>query len=120
MSDFKPVKKVIVGCGMIASKSYQPRCPAYGRGIRKRTLAGDWEIEASPEGVCEGLDWGQGPSDFADAIRNNRPVRCSGKHARHVLEICERIFKSADKGVPVDVVSQFPAPIPVGQPPPWN
>ena len=90
-----------------------------GRGIRKRTPAGDWEVAPLPAGAYKGLDWGKGPS-FADAIRNNRPVRCSGKHARHVLEICERIFESADKGVPVDVVSRFPAPIPVGQPPPWN
>ena len=29
MSDFKPVKTVIVGCGMIASRGYQPRCQAY-------------------------------------------------------------------------------------------
>ena len=29
MSDFNPVKTVIVGCGMIASKGYQPRCQAY-------------------------------------------------------------------------------------------
>ena len=87
MPYFKPVKTVIVGYGMIASKGYQPRCQAYphkielvgyseippyeihgtkgvfsiqahddGRGIRKRTLAGDWEIEASPEGAYEGLD----------------------------------------------------------------
>ena len=91
-----------------------------GRGIRKRTPSGDWEIETSPEGTYEGLDWGKGPSDFADAIRNNRPVRCSGEHARHVLEICERIFESADKGVPVDVVSRFPAPVPVGESPPWS
>ena len=25
MSDFKPVKTVIIGCGMIASKGYQPQ-----------------------------------------------------------------------------------------------
>ena len=29
MSDFKPVQTVIVGCGMIASKGYQPRCQAH-------------------------------------------------------------------------------------------
>ena len=29
MSDFKPVKTVIIGCGMIASRGYQPRCQAY-------------------------------------------------------------------------------------------
>ena len=29
MPDFEPVKTVIVGCGMIASKGYQPRCQAY-------------------------------------------------------------------------------------------
>ena len=29
MSDFKPIKTVIAGCGMIASKGYQPRCQTY-------------------------------------------------------------------------------------------
>ncbi len=91
-----------------------------GRGIRKCTPTEGWKAEDSPEGAYAGLDWGKGPVDFADAIRNNRPVRCSGKHARHVLEICERIFESADKGVPVDVVSRFPSPAPVGDTPPWR
>lgn len=29
MSDFEPVKTVIVGCGIIATQGYQPRCQAY-------------------------------------------------------------------------------------------
>ena len=28
MSDFKPVKTVIIGCGMIAGKGYQPALPS--------------------------------------------------------------------------------------------
>ena len=91
-----------------------------GRGIRKSTPTSGWESEDSPKEAYTGLDWGKGPSDFADAIRHDRPVRCSGKHARHVLEICERVFEAADKGVPVEVKSRFPAPIPVGDPPPWS
>lgn len=90
-----------------------------GRGIRKCTPTEGWKTEDSPAGAYTGLDWGKGPADFADAIRNNRPVRCSGKQARHVLEVCERIFESTDKGVPVDVISRFPAPEPVGDNPPW-
>ena len=90
-----------------------------GHGIRKSTPTEGWQNEESPEGAYAGLDWGKGPADFADAIRNDRPVRCSGKHARHVLEICERVFESADKGVPIDVVSRFPAPVPVEHPPSW-
>ena len=91
-----------------------------GRGIQKSTPTSGWESEDSPEKAYTGLDWGKGPSDFADAIRHDRPVRCSGKHARHVLEICERVFEAADKGIPVEVKSRFPAPTPVGDPPPWS
>ena len=90
-----------------------------GRGIRKCTPTESWKTEDSPEGAYTGLDWGKGPADFADAIRRDRPVRCSGKQARHVLEICERIFESADKGLPMDITSRFPAPEPVGAEKPW-
>ena len=42
-----------------------------GRGIRKGTPAGGWAVKTSPESAHAGLDWGKGPSDFADAIRND-------------------------------------------------
>ena len=78
-------------------------------------------LGASPEGAYEGLDWGKGDlpilrTQFGRIAR----CECSGKHARHVLEICERIFESANKGMPIDVGSRFPAPVPVGHPPPWS
>ena len=44
MSDFKPVKTVIVGCGMIASKGYQPRCQAYPH---KLELVGYYDQDVS-------------------------------------------------------------------------
>lgn len=90
-----------------------------GRGIRKFTGKDGWQAEPSPKGAYTGLDWGKGVADFADAIRNDRPVRCSGAQARHVVEIAEKIVESHRKGNPVAVESRFTAPAPLGDPLPW-
>ena len=44
MSNFEPVKTVIVGCGMIANKGYQPRCQAYPHKIE---LVGYYDQDVS-------------------------------------------------------------------------
>jgi predicted dehydrogenase len=90
-----------------------------GRGIRKFAAKDGWQAEPSPEGAFAGLDWGKGIADFADAIRNDRPVRCSGAQARHVVEIGARIVESHRKGEPVLVETRFPAPEPLGTRPLW-
>ena len=81
---------------------------------------GGWQDEDSPPKAFTGLDWGKGVADFADAIRSDRNPRCNGAQARHALEICERIIESSDAGRPIDVVSRFPAPPPVGDVAPWE
>ncbi len=91
-----------------------------GRGIKKFTPQGGWQDEPSPEKSFTGLDWGKGVADFAEAIRMDRNPRCNGAQARHVLEVCERILESSDLGRPVDVVSRFPDPPPVGNVAPWE
>ncbi len=90
-----------------------------GRGIRKFTPGKGWEDEASPPEAFEGLDWGKGIADLADAIRQNRPVYRSAAQARHVLEICDRILESSDTATPIDVISRFPTPVPTAHPSPW-
>ena len=82
--------------------------------------SGGWQDEPSPPKAFTGLDWGKGVADFADAIRSDRNPRCNGAQARHALEICERVIESSDLGRPVDVVSRFPAPVPVGDVAPWE
>ncbi len=91
-----------------------------GRGIQKFTPQDRWHDEPSPPKAFTGLDWGKGVADFADAIRADRNPRCNGAQARHALEVCERIIESSDAGRPIDVVSRFPAPPPVGDIAPWE
>ena len=91
-----------------------------GRGIQKFTPQDGWQDEPSPPKSFTGLDWGKGVADFADAIRSDRNPRCNGAQARHALEVCERIIESSDAGRPIDVVSRFPAPPPVGDVAPWE
>lgn len=91
-----------------------------GRGIKKFTPGDGWQDEPSPPKAFTGLDWGKGVADFADAIRSDRNPRCNGAQARHVLEVCERIIESSDAGRPVDVVSRYPVPPPVGDVAPWE
>lgn len=75
---------------------------------------------AHPKAFNNWLDWGKGVVDLADAIRNDRPVRCSGEHARHILEIAEKFNESTKLGRPVDLATRFPAPEPVGEVAPWE
>ena len=91
-----------------------------GRGIRKFTPGTGWEEEPSPPGAFEGLDWGKGIADLANAIRQDCPVYRSAAQARHVLEICDRILESSDTATPVDVISRFPTPVPTAHSSPWT
>lgn len=51
-----------------------------------------------------------GVSDMADAIENNRPNRCSGKLAYHVLEIMHAFQKSSDTGRHIKIESRCKQP----------
>ncbi len=63
----------------------------------------------------DGLELARGVQDLADAIRHDRPHRCSGEMAAHVVEIIEAIHQSAATEEPVAVLSSFPPPEPM----PW-
>lgn len=91
-----------------------------GRGIRKYCPKEGWKDEPSPDGAHEGLDWGKGVADFADAIRNDRAARCSGTQARHLVEIAEKVVTSYQQGLPVDIESRFEQPVQIGIPAPWE
>jgi predicted dehydrogenase len=93
-----------------------------GMGIRLVSAKGHdtQDISSSPKAFPKWLDWGKGVADFADAIRRDRPVRCSAEQARHVVEIAERLNESSRTGMPVLVQSRFEAPEPVGEVAPWE
>ncbi|HTL52402.1 MAG TPA: Gfo/Idh/MocA family oxidoreductase [Planctomycetota bacterium] len=66
------------------------------------------------------LDWGKGPVDLADAIRNNRPVRCSPAQAAHIVEIAEALNASSASGQAIALTTTFDPPAPVGEVAPWE
>ena len=68
----------------------------------------------------DGLDWGKGIADFAQAIRDKRAPRCSPHQARHVLELAEKFTESTRTGLPAKLVTRFDPPAPVTDLAPWE
>lgn len=63
----------------------------------------------------EGVEYGRGIADLAEAITTGRPQRATGAHAAHVVEIIEAIHTSMKSTAPVEVRSSFARPAPM----PW-
>ncbi|MCX7869466.1 MAG: Gfo/Idh/MocA family oxidoreductase, partial [Terrimicrobiaceae bacterium] len=57
-----------------------------------------------------GIEFARGVRDLARALLNDRPHRCTGAHAAHVVEVCEAILQSARSGQKVSLDSDFPTP----------
>ncbi len=55
-----------------------------------------------------GMDRALGLVEMAEAIQENRPHRCSGEHAAHVIEIMEGLQTSSDESRKVDIHSTMP------------
>lgn len=60
-----------------------------------------------------GIEYARGTRDLAQALREDRPHRCAGSQAAHIVEVCEAILHSIRKGQTVAVTSDFPAPEPL-------
>jgi predicted dehydrogenase len=63
--------------------------------------------------VYEGIEWGRGVSDFAEAILVNRPHRATGAQATHVVEILCAVNDSLRSGAVVPISSSFTPPAPM-------
>ena len=61
----------------------------------------------------EGIDWGRGPAEMADAMAAGRGQRTTGAQAAHIVGILEAITTSFREGRPVDVRSTFEPPAPM-------
>jgi predicted dehydrogenase len=72
-----------------------------------RLSASPWAIA---HGYADGNYRGIGVADFALALRNERPQRCSGDLALHVLEVMEAFQVSSDSGRHVAIASRPPRP----------
>ena len=62
---------------------------------------------------AEGNFRGLGVADLALALRGNRPQRCSGELALHVLEVMEAFQVSSDTGRHVTIATRPPRPAPL-------
>ena len=60
----------------------------------------------------KGIEWCRGILDLAEAIRQDRPPRCSGEQANHILDICLSILDAAKTGQEVALSSTFTRPAP--------
>jgi predicted dehydrogenase len=60
-----------------------------------------------------GCEWSRGLVELADAIRNNRPHRVTGRQAAHVVEIMSAIHTSIREERPVEIQSSFHPPEPM-------
>ncbi len=68
---------------------------------------------AFPSAFAGTVEWSRGLQDMADAIRQNRPHRCSGAHAAHVTEVLHAIHQSIEADGAVQLISSgFPLPSP--------
>lgn len=61
----------------------------------------------------EGIEFGRGVQDLAQALQEDRPHRASAAHAAHVIEILCGIGSAAEEGKEVTIHSDFPAPEPM-------
>ncbi len=62
----------------------------------------------------QGIEFGRGVQDLAQALAENRPHRASAAHAAHVIEILCAIDRSGkEEGAAIPISSDFPAPEPM-------
>jgi predicted dehydrogenase len=76
----------------------------------------DWQEAPIQHGHAEHNLRIMGVADMAHAIAGNRPHRCNGDLAFHVLEVIEAFQRSSDEGRHVEIASRpaQPAMMPVG------
>ena len=61
----------------------------------------------------KGVEWSRGVLDMAKAICSNRPPRCSGRQANHILDISLGILESAESGCEKTIKTTFEPPKPI-------
>ena len=61
----------------------------------------------------QGVEWSRGLLDMAEALRRERPLRCTGAQAAHILDVCLGILEAAESGDTKTLTTTFAAPEPV-------
>jgi predicted dehydrogenase len=72
-----------------------------------------WETVPLIKDPYDGIQWGRGVADMADAIRDGRPHRATGRQAAHVVEILTAAAESMRTDRSVALTSSFAQPAPM-------
>jgi predicted dehydrogenase len=82
--------------------------------VEAAVRGGDWQPVPDSAGYID-TGRGVGLADMADAIRENRPHRASGRLALHVLEIMDAILRSSQEKavITVDSTAERPEIVPL-------
>ena len=85
----------------------------FSAGVEYADYGKRYETVALVREPFQGIEWGRGVVDMAEALREGRPHRASGEQAAHIIEIMCAIEESAASKQTVDVTSTFPPPTPM-------
>jgi predicted dehydrogenase len=85
----------------------------FGGPVELARAGEDWQTQPIAHSHADGNHRGIGVADLAHALRSNRPQRCSGELALHVLEVMEAFQVSSDSGRHVAIASRPPRPAPL-------
>jgi predicted dehydrogenase len=107
--------------GSDATFALNPHNDGFGVRMWATDGAGEEITLPRPEKAMDNaLDWGKGPVDLAEAIRTDRPPRCSPYQAAHIVEIAEAFNAASEAGRAVELRTTFELPEPVGDVAPWD
>jgi len=85
----------------------------FGGQIEVMAKGGEWEPVATDQPYADGNYRSIGLADMAQAIVENRPHRCSGDLALHVLEVMEAFQRSSESGQVVAITTPVERPAPL-------
>ena len=85
----------------------------FGGQIEFMAKGGEWELVATDQPYADGNYRSIGLADMAQAIVENRPHRCSGDLALHVLEVMEAFQRSSESGQVVAITTPVERPAPL-------
>jgi len=85
----------------------------FGGQIEFMAKGGEWEPVATDQPYADGNYRSIGLADMAQAIVENRPHRCSGDLALHVLEVMEAFQRSSESGQVVAITTPVERPAPL-------
>jgi predicted dehydrogenase len=87
----------------------------FGGQIEMLKKGGEWEAVATDMPYADGNYRSIGLADMALAVRQNRPHRCNGDLALHVLEVMEAFETSSKSGAAVTITTPVERPAPLSQ-----